>query len=124
MKCSDRSKVFDDASSKQPSMTVPDEAMTVPYLLSRYVKGVPLGVPEKHPVSMDTTNFDSPDWEKVKHMDLLDHDDLRDDLENVDREYKKREAAKAKKAKEDKEKALDKTRLPLSADTPPQAGTA
>lgn len=77
-----QNKRYDDASSKLPSLTVPNEAMTIPYILSRYVKGMPLPV-SKEAINYETDNFDSPDWEKMKNADMFDHEEMREELKEV-----------------------------------------
>lgn len=104
---SDRTKVYEDQSSHFPSLTVPDEAMTIPYLLAKYVKGTPLGVQEKVPVNVNTDNFDSPDWEKVKQMDLIDHEDFRSQLSEIETAHAEQQARK-KLANQQKQSNLPK----------------
>jgi len=95
-------EVFDEKSSEEPTMTIPDESMTIPYILSRYVKGHPLGV-ERNAIDYATNNLDSPDWEKVKQMDLVDLNEFKEDLDQIEKA-----ANHQKRQKELKEKRLAK----------------
>lgn len=105
----------DDKSSQLPSETIPNEAMTIPYLLSRYVQGIPLNV-QHHGVDYQTENFDSPDWEKLKNADLTDHEDLQQQLQEIEDVHK--EQVKRRQAKKKEQETT------VSANTPPKAGTA
>lgn len=71
---------FDNRSSTEETLTIPDEAMTIPYILSRYVQGLPVPVGNT-PVNHNTTNFDSPDWEKVKNHDPFETETFREGFE-------------------------------------------
>lgn len=107
--------ITDDRSSLYPTETLPDEGITIPDLMARYVKGQPM--PEmRQAIDLQTSNFDQPDWEKARHMDLVDHDELREELEEIEEARKEQ----AKKRKEKKEQKQDNS----SPNAPPQAGTA
>jgi len=90
---------FDDRSSTQPSVTLPDEAIGIPELLAKYTKGIAPAV-SRQPVDHQTDNFDSPDWMKVKDQDLVEHDILREELAYVEEQDKKAKKRKADKLKE------------------------
>lgn len=99
-------------SSLYASETVPDEAMTIPYLLSRYVKGLPLPL-QREGVNHDTDNFDSVDWEKAKNFDLVDHDNLRDEIAEIEEAHKEQvKKRKAKKAELETASSPNDTSVP------------
>lgn len=105
--------VYDDRSSQSASLTTPDEAMDIPYLLARYVKGLPLDV-QHIGVDIPTNNFDSPDWEKARDLDLVDHENLRDELLEIEEAHK--EQVKKRKAK--KAETISREESPASEPNP------
>lgn len=109
------SSVYEDASSQEPTLTLPDEAMTIPYILSRYVKGHPLGV-EKNSIDYQTDNFDTPDWEKMKYADIHDLEIMKEEYEIIQQshEYQKKQKILKKKKAE-----AEKLNPPKEAETPP-----
>lgn len=102
----ERGNIGEIKSHLQPTETVPDEAMSIPYIMARYVKGLPVPI-TKQAIDHQTSNFDSPDWEKMAHLDLVDHDELREQLEEI-------ETARKEQAEKRKKKSA-----PPVADTPP-----
>lgn len=69
-------KLLDSHKEKntEASMTVPNEALTVRELFARSAAGMPLTLKES---TFDSqADFDSPDLEKIKDMDLFDRQEM------------------------------------------------
>nr|QJB19016.1 MAG: hypothetical protein [Microvirus sp.] len=72
----------------QPSMTVPDQAMSVRELLQRYARGLPLG-------GMKTPVFDEDDeMPDIAHLDLAERQEIKEqyeaELTEITEKHKKR----------------------------------
>lgn len=76
----DASKTFEPV-SKLPSLTVPDETLSVRQILEKHMRGQKIKEQlYRTPVFNDTEDFDSPDMEKVKTMDLTEKEELKNNL--------------------------------------------
>lgn len=67
-----------------PSMTVPDQSMTVQEILMKFTSGMDPGV-VREGVYSDTEDFDDLDLSQVNSMDLVDREDLaRENSQRID----------------------------------------
>lgn len=89
----------------KPSLTVPNSVLSIPELLARYTRGVP--VPQFEPQYADEFIPD------IAHMDFVDADEIRRaGAENIERLRSELEAAK---------KAKDNQPIPASAASGPRS---
>lgn len=59
------------------SVTVPDETMSIREIMTRFVRGMPLGGNVMRDGKYEEhSDFDSPDLEKVRDMDFVERDEL------------------------------------------------
>lgn len=93
--------------SKEESVVVPDQSMSLQEILERFTRGEPL--PVMHETQYGDDDLDNPlneDLEKMANADLVDKAEYRDRLKEVQVNYEKQEKIKsAKKAKEAAEMA-------------------
>lgn len=59
-----------------PKVVVPDESLTVRQIIERFTRGQGSGVAVRDGQYDDTANFDTPDMEKLEHMDLIERDEF------------------------------------------------
>ncbi|QCS36964.1 hypothetical protein [Tortoise microvirus 35] len=90
--------------SPLPSLTVPDESLTVSELLDRYAKGQPLGVPYYEPRYPDNEpDFDDFDPTEYGNYDLADY--YNDSLDCIDKlKFVKREKERRLKEEEERQR--------------------
>lgn len=82
-----------------PSITVPDQSLSLEEILQRFTRGEPIQA------GHDTSYHESEDdLEKVSHMDLVDREEYVDKLKITQANYDKQEKRKAKAEKERLEK--------------------
>lgn len=93
-----------------PSMTVPDESYTIKELFERFSKGQSTGAPLREGIyNLDdkSVDFDSPDLEKVKSMDLVDQSEIADQqaqrTRNLKTKYDDDQKRRSQKQKEEDE---------------------
>lgn len=55
-----------------PSMTVPDEAMSIQEIMAKHVRGIDMTSVFRQPAYDSAASFDSEDIEKIQHEDLFD----------------------------------------------------
>lgn len=95
----------------QPSMTLPNEALTMREMLIRYAKGIPLdGKTIRDPQYDPEATLDSTDLEKLKNADLFEKEEYMNSLgADLLEKAKKDKAAKLeqKKAEEEAKKAQE-----------------
>lgn len=99
---------------------VPDQSMSLQEIIKRFTRGeaLPVGM-ETNPGDEDLDNPLNVDLEKLANADLVDKDEYKDKLKEVQRKYDAQEKAKAKKkAEADKAavKAADEERIRLAAE--------
>lgn len=103
-----------------PSLTVPDQSMSMQTILERYARGLPLDDRQRVPF------YDGDEYvPDLKRLDLAQIEDLRNDAaESVKtlKQQAKDEKAAAKKAKEAQEKAAADAAAALSASSSQSAG--
>lgn len=119
---------------KQPSMTIPDQTMTISELLRRHANGLPYSGPQV-PVYDENIDGEDPDFDDympdLSKMDLADAQlyreqalqDIRTAKENYSRELetKKAEQAKAHMAKQKKLEAVEELEAePVEPAKPPK----
>lgn len=63
-----------------PSMTVPDESMSIQEIMSKHVRGIDMGAMFRQPSYDSAASFDSEDIEKIQHEDLFDKENRIKDL--------------------------------------------
>lgn len=90
------------------SMTVPDDSYSLKELLTRFVKGQPVSAPVNEGQFTGDHNyadFDAPDLEKAKHLDMVDKTELADRMRERNMALRKRaeeqEKQRNKKASEE-----------------------
>lgn len=103
------------SSDKEPggglSITVPDESLSVRQLIERFTRGQSSGVGVREGYFDEGSDFDSPDMQKLDHMDLIDRDEFaaanaatKERLEKEIADDKKRKKEEADRlAEEDRE---------------------
>lgn len=98
-----------DYSVLRPSMTIPDQTLTVKQIVSKYIRGIPVDVKQHVPVYIDQNDHD---LEKLNRMEFGDRaamaDQMRANNERIKAEHndevsarrkRNEEEAKAKKAR-------------------------
>ena len=99
--------------SKQPSLTVPDQTMSLRVILERYAKGLPLVGNPAQPIYTPEEDLESSLGVDLRTLDLSEIKELKDSVNQEVREIKERhkkhfdEKQKAKQ-KEDLRKEIEK----------------
>ncbi|AZL83023.1 hypothetical protein [Apis mellifera associated microvirus 36] len=89
--------------SDKPSETVPNEAMSIQEILTRYAKGLNPGTTAIREAKYDPeASHDSPDLEKLKHADLYEKEEFMNELGSKLMDKKKAAKDKADKAAAEK----------------------
>lgn len=105
----------------QPSITVPDEAMNLKQILARMRRGETLPITRNGYMS-DSDDFDSPDFEEMDRMDIVDKSSLVEDhielLNDVNEKLtkKQQEAERSKAMKKAKHEAVELEEVSLDED--------
>lgn len=91
-----------------PSETIPDDTLSIKQILAKHVRGMILEQEDmRTPIYQDDVDFDSPDLESVKRMDLADRHEYMQMLASENSEKLQRlkevqeKAAQAKKSRSD-----------------------
>lgn len=99
---------YDDAKApaERASKTVPNEAMSIKEILTRYVKGLPItGVNKREPMFDPNPDHDNMDLEKVGQADLFEREEaaqwLKESTDEKRKAYEAQLQAEAKKKAED-----------------------
>lgn len=98
---------FAEMSHEEPSITQPDQAYTIEQLMDRHRKGILTDLQiQKEAIFYDEMDFDSPDVEKLKDMDIQDRvefvENQKEMIQNFKDEVDQKRAAE-KLAKEQAE---------------------
>lgn len=115
----DRSKFYEPI-SLEPSLTVPDQSLTIKQILDRYARGLPLGgsrVPVYEPDSdlPDPRTLDLADREELALQYAAEIHDIRDRLEKIKIAKGDAEAAAAEKREAEQ---LEKIKQKLQDEKP------
>lgn len=95
--------------SDKPSMTVPNQSMTLKQMFERFARGESVATTQQKPIWNPNASHADPDFEKLNHADLYDKEQYSKQLAEKMAEMKKgidadaEAKAKAKKDAEDAE---------------------
>lgn len=89
-----------------PSLTRPNQAMTVLEILDRHNRGIPVNVSQGMPMYYGD-QFEMPIWEKMDLQERLDYlAEWKSDIQEAKKRYSDQQTELRKKAKADQEAAL------------------
>lgn len=88
------------------SMTVPDESLSVRNIIDRFTRGQGSGVAVREGYYDPSPDLDSPDIDKLDHMDLIDRDEFAE-VNRATKERLEKEIADDKKRKAEEKKKRD-----------------
>lgn len=66
-----------DFKAKRPSMTVPNQSMSIDEIVKRFTRGLPVDIVQRQPVYLDQVEYD---FEKLSRMDFGDKAAFADEM--------------------------------------------
>lgn len=106
------------------SETVPDDSYSIKELMVRFTNNLDLPIRDAIYPDEDTTNFDAPDVEKLKAMDILDRSEYLANLKAETDAFIAERKAKAKVKADEKKAATDAAQKARDEQSKEQANTA
>lgn len=91
-----------DWKKKRPSKTLPDQSMSIQEIVKRFVRGIPVDVPNREAVYIDQSEDD---LEKLSRMDFAEKAEYARQLGERANEMRSEMAEAVRRSKEEREKA-------------------
>lgn len=88
--------------SNLPTMTQPQQSLTIQQILDRFTRGLPVNSQQRTPSFSTNPQFDDPDIEKLRHADLFEKEEFS---RKFGEDIKQAKAHKEHKDKSDAEEA-------------------